>query len=743
MSYTDDEERETRRREAEEIARRWVAESAGESAPDRDVEDRALEALAQPRPPRERDEAIDGPRAEPPGGLFRRWTGPAEAEAQERVRDVGARLRQPGGDRMIQREMRAAAERAEADIERDRAAGGAPDPSIGLPDPSIGLPDPASARYRARSTQPLRAAEPDRPYWETSDEPPVAAASPVLDAPHGYQLEIEEPPEHALEAVAGDEQQALADLAAVRPTAPRSAARALGSPESGPDDRAIAALAGEGPAPVRGSAALELGDPSGRSTPPRAIAKPEMPSGPVEGGIPGAGDVRDAEIRDAIRAPFRQLSRALQMATGRTPGARAPSEADQLRARQDEMLGDKRQDLARQHQVARQERADRRAAADAEHDRALEDRAAGRADAQIELARGQASRQDRATAAQAARLAEQTAGEREARELAERRRAPGSQEAQRAQAELQSLVEALPPGAARDRVVEALVGPGARIDELSAEQIERIEQRLPEYLRATLRRSGAGGSGAGQARAQLQRALVDRGMSAEEAAAAVGAVGARRAAQSLITSSLAEGRSEGSFERREGATGGRRVEADTEALGRATDAALAWRQAIRAAQRVDPGLLRATFLSEQIPQGFTPEQVQSARSAVNRLRGELGHARSGAAISEHEFDRFTNEMGVAATSSPQAFRSWLQGVDAEEQERMARIRARFSDDVVRTYDERLRRERAPGAPDAPGGNRVPIILSDGRRATVPAENLDEAIRRGARPVQDEEAADGP
>lgn len=654
LGRVDEEEREARRREAEEIARRWVAESAGESAPDRDVEDRALEALAQPRPPRERDEAIDGPRAEPPGGLFQRWTGPAEAEAQERVRGVGARLRQPGGDRMIQREMRAEADRAEADIERD--------------------------------------------------------------------------------------------LAAVRPTAPRSTARALGSPESDPDDRAIAALAGEGPAPVRGSAALELGDPTGPSPRARAIAKPEMPSGPVEGGIPGAGDVRDAEIRDAIRVPLRGIGRALQAAAGRSLGARRQTEADQLRARQDEMLGDKRQDLARQHQVARQDRADRRAAADAEHDRALEDRAAGRADAQLELARGQASRQDRATAAQAARLAEQTAGEREARELAERRRAPGSQEAQRAQAELQSLVEALPPGAARDRVVEALVGPGARIDELSAEQIERIEQRLPEYLRATLRRGGAGGAGGGQARAQLQRALMDRGMSAEEAAAAVGAVGARRAAQSLITSSLAEDRSEGNFDRREGATGGRRVEADTEALGRAADAALGWRQAIRAAQRVDPELLRATFLSEQIPQGFTPEQVQSARSAVNRLRGELGHARSGAAISEREFDRFTNEMGVAATSSPQAFRSWLQGADAEEQERMARIRARFSDDVVRTYDERLRRERAPGAPEAPrsGGNRVPIILSDGRRATVPAENLDEAIRRGARPVQSERgAADGP
>jgi hypothetical protein len=368
------------------------------------------------------------------------------------------------------------------------------------------------------------------------------------------------------------------------------------------------------------------------------------------------------------------------------------------------------------------------------------------AEREATLAERTAERPDAQSAAQVARLGEQAAGERSERELAERMRDPASPESGRARGQMQALLESVGERG-RSRVQPLL----DQLQNMSADDVERMQQRGPAWLRDLLHRrggaGGTGGGGGGQTRAGVRAAIVDRiagpdatpeqrAAAEQEADAYIGALGSRRAAQSVLTDRLARGRQEEGREASAERTTGQRTDTDTERLGRAMDSSLSWTQSLRAARRIDPSLLQAVFLSRNIPPGFTPEQVQSARGVVERMISARANLLSGAAVSEPELARITSGMGASATSSPQAFMDFLGAEEQAERERGARIRARFSDDVVRTYDRRLQREQAPGAPQAPTGGtrprRVPMISPEGRRGTLPEEQVEEAIRAGWR-----------
>ena len=343
--------------------------------------------------------------------------------------------------------------------------------------------------------------------------------------------------------------------------------------------------------------------------------------------------------------------------------------------------------------------------------------------AQLALAQRTADRQDQVSEAQIGRTRSQTATEESERARTEAMQSSTSDVSRAEQAQMRALLE----GLQTRRGASSTVGPLLQqLDGMSAEQINELERSGPSWLRDLLGRNGRAGGGAGgggggqQARTALRSTLIGRGMSEQEADATLSTMRPRDISRAILGDQLTRGRGEITADRvdaragaRVAATEGSRSDADVRRLGTALDTALPWRQAIRRASAVDPTLLRATFLAEAAPAGFTPEQIQAARAAVNSLRGTLAQARSGAAVSEPEFERITREMGASASSSPQVFLEWLQAQEQNESERAAHIRARFGGDIVSTYDANMQREEAPTAPGA--------APTEAPRAAAPAE----------------------
>lgn len=496
----------------------------------------------------------------------------------------------------------------------------------------------------------------------------------------------------------------------------------LGDPNEEAESRALAQLANQpGASSLEGprEGALALATPSAK-TPTR------QPS--LDDGLPSQAAIDDASGLDAGRRALHALSAGLLAYAGRSPMATdGHREENRLRRMRDEGLEERMGAKQQARGEERQEASALRESREAEREGALAERAAARADALASATIG--------------RTEAQTAGETAERAQAAARTDPRSEESRAAVATTRSLLESVSqlPGA-QSRVAPIL----AQLEGMNAEQAEELVQRAPPWLRDLLHRRGGGGAGGGssgprlaQARDQMRAALIARGMAPEAADAAIATMRPRDVARALVTDGLSTARAETSADRvddRQETQRGTRVDRDVRALGQGLDSALPWRQAIRRARTVDPGLLRAVFLSEDLPPGATPQAIQEARGAVNQLRSSLGRALSGAAISEAEFARITQQMNAGATSSPEAFLSWLETQEQDESERAARIRARFGEDVVREYDANLQREQAPeapgAAPTAPGSpGAVPAGARTDSAGNVVMRRPDGSLRR--------------
>lgn len=533
----------------------------------------------------------------------------------------------------------------------------------------------------------------------------------------------------------------------------RDGASALGAPMSGAERPTVdplppAAATASDATPARrtqSARAALLGSPLARAStaaPASAGSEASKPARDTNGArdgqsIPSDGDIERERVLDAVRAPFGAIARGLQRAAGHNPERRQTG-VERLEALRRQMLGDKRtarneerQSALQEGQLAHQQRADSLAAQSAA-------RRAQQRDAQIQLAQMAEERQGRTADAQASLSQSRAATADQTRARAAAMADPSSTESTQARQALRTLIGSAPESAGR-RILEAAGGEEG-LNALSAEELNTMAQRLPQYIYdETHGRRRGGGAGAGSAvrsaESERQREvfvqhLMDNGMPEAVARATVEATREDRLAGAFVTDALTSDRGRESSARIQERTESLRADPQVERLGRAVDSGLAWRQSLRSAGTVDPALLRSVFMSEALPPGFTPEQIQEARSIVNNLRGTLAQARSGAAVTEAEFDRITSEMGAAATSSPQAFQAWLRRQYENEGERAARIRARFGADVVSQYDSNLRREGAPADAAGSRGGFVAMRDANGRRVRVRAADVERAMSRG-------------
>jgi hypothetical protein len=120
---------------------------------------------------------------------------------------------------------------------------------------------------------------------------------------------------------------------------------------------------------------------------------------------------------------------------------------------------------------------------------------------------------------------------------------PQSPESATARAQYLALVDTLPQGM-RGRLMQAI--PPERVETMSAAELRAPTARIQAFReRGTAGSSSGGGGQAAATRAALIRAYRERtGVSEEEAAAAVSALGSQRAAGALTTDALARGRAE-------------------------------------------------------------------------------------------------------------------------------------------------------------------------------------------------------
>jgi hypothetical protein len=548
--------------------------------------------------------------------------------------------------------------------------------------------------------------------------------------------------------------------------------------DAGVEDRALAQLAGRAPVDRARDLGSPVAPPAPRGDGEAAVSRATKPAeARGEGLIPGESDIAGARGRDVPRRMLHGLANALRVLGGRAPNRQFRSEAEELEARQRQMLGDKRAARGEERAMASQQAQEaRRAAAD---QRAIEESTFRRSMAEREaaLAERSADRQDAQSAAQVARVGEQAAGERSERELAERMRDPASPESGRARAQLGALLEGV---AGRDRSrVQPLID---QLDSMSADDVERMQQRGPAWLRDLLHRrgggAGAGGAGGGgsQTRSGVRAALVDRiagpdatperrAAAEQEADALIAAVGVRRAGQSLLTDRLTSARADASADRTDARAA---VARDARAQGPelipgsgiragghiATGEDAQWRRGYASAQRSSAGLRRVGEIGDRY--GRAGQISSEARAALvpelTLLRAMVAQMGETGVIAPSEVPTINQALPNPGDLEQMAFGTFEQrlgqwrriledgvraqavtlGVDRDGQDRL--VRGLFAGQIppARTAAPAQAEGGAQtqGAP-ADRAGRVHIRLRDGRTGWVTEERAREAERDGA------------
>ncbi len=485
--------------------------------------------------------------------------------------------------------------------------------------------------------------------------------------------------------------------------AAQSAAPPNGAPSPGMAAEPPTAATGAPPMAVRPSSSIaqqpRRGVPArGKGHSSNAIGGPEktlQAQAMVDDGTPSEGSVIAQQVADRIGGIFRGLSGQDRRHTGDEMAARRQQGLQQRQARQNQLNAQetRRADMLEQRRIASEasernaEYRDRQLAQSeqatrmrGEHMSRQDSLAEQRAAEESELRRSQ-GRLANARADQSELTGRQT---RESND-------PASQLSTQARERYADLVAdrvlARNPRADRRQAHDEAL---AEVDGVSAHDIERMEGRLANVSignRGNARGDGSG-AGGGVARESAVRQLEANGMAREDAEAAVSAMGTRRAHQALVTDRLGTQRQEhlrGNFTDRQ-----------VEEMGEDVDASLAMRQALERSRGVSPELLQAVLHHRPLPTGFSSAEVQQATSAVNALQGAVIRMRSGTAASEREAARIATEMGQDFSSDPSAFAAWRDNEIRNQQEGVARIRARFDEDAVREYEGRLQREGAAG-----------------------------------------------
>lgn len=215
---------------------------------------------------------------------------------------------------------------------------------------------------------------------------------------------------------------------------------------------------------------------------PRELPRPTGDDA-LDRGLPRDSDISDARTRDAIRSPFRALGRALQVAAGRNPGERAPSEADALQQRRDAGM---RERMTAKQAMRGEERQESR-------ERMRASTAASAAASQSDIARQRLAQQGRQSDAQT-RLAEaRTRREEETGVLSAAMRDPESDVSRRARERY--VLEAMDRERARAGGSRTALEIAQEVRGLSAADIEAMEGELPGVTMGT-RGRGAGTGGA-------------------------------------------------------------------------------------------------------------------------------------------------------------------------------------------------------------------------------------------------------
>lgn len=154
------------------------------------------------------------------------------------------------------------------------------------------------------------------------------------------------------------------------------------------------------------------------------------------------------------------------------------------------------------------------------------------------------------------------------------------------------------------------------------------------------------------------------------------------------------------------------------------------------------------FRAAAVAPGWAPDALLPGRNsaplreALAQVRNITLKDRSGAAISNAEFDRLKEELGTGALQSREAVMRGLRRLRQIQRDHQATIESGFDPQTVDTYHGRRSTRLGEGAPAPRGGAPAPqpagpteITVSNGTETfTIPASDLEEARADGFEPV---------
>lgn len=610
------------------------------------------------------------------------------------------------GDDDFQRQER---ERRDATREALRALSQMPETPMPLP-PSppgqaaetIAQAQPGAVPFAPRVTPPM--AERGAPFPQTPPTPPnmpPVAPPPVQAAP---------PPERVAPEVQMPE-----------PRAPRVQAPRVDAPRA----PSVSRRGAEDP--------MVLGNPA-RPQPDRGTT--QRPRSPEEEAF--LNQLRGARNADAVRRIFHALGSGLRAAAGSQPLA-FRSEEQGVRDRY-------REDMDRRREALRDQEASRRAD--------IQERRQARQDGLLEQ---RESRESRIADARQRLLEAQSQRERDEAMRDLMREDPASGESQRARQRY--LIQArdrerLLPQAQR-RTDEQIM---AELQGMSAADIEAMERRLGNIAFGARTSRAGGGSGGGvrapgregispeQARQERIQAAIDRGMDP--------AVAEEEERQGRLSRTLA------------GDDLTRGVQTRSRDYGLALDRSglLGADSALREVEQALARYREGSDIPGYGQTGMAPELVLTAegrelRRLVNRLLDSTIREASGAGTTASEEVRFRNILGVTDQSSDDDLRRAMREARSVLENRFNSLRGAYGQDAVDAWERQARETRGRGTSQAveegpsresparrqsgesqqPAQSRPParrgyvwVRAADGTEGQIPQENLQEALRRGAR-----------
>lgn len=127
--------------------------------------------------------------------------------------------------------------------------------------------------------------------------------------------------------------------------------------------------------------------------------------------------------------------------------------------------------------------------------------------------------------------------------------------------------------------------------------------------------------------------------------------------------------------------------------------------------------------------GAADEDLQPFLESYQRIINQVLKERSGAAVTQQEYERLMKEFGASATQGPTAIARAVKKIERALQRDEDAVKRTYGMDAVQAYEGESPSSRAAREGRAAVPGKVRVRLASGRTGSLPAGQVDEFLRR--------------